>query len=236
MLTRGSYETRRRESKVRPDIIAELPYWAVRLFVALFIFCVLYGASHGGQGLAWEIFNYAKNAVEQDITFEEIKTWVVNIPADLGRFVTMDVSKFWSRAVTGDPMEPAWPVSGEVIKFFGWIPDPQGPGMILHPGIDILASPKEPVLCCLDGKVESIYESPYYGLVIEVEHGNGYSSMYGRIGIATFEVGSNIKKGGSIGIMGMSGDEEIWHLHFEFKKDGVEIDPMTVLPARTKGP
>lgn len=236
MPTRGSYEARRRESKVRPDIIAEMPYWAVQLFIALFIFCVLYGASQGGQGLASHVSNYAKSAVTQDITYEDVRNWAAGIPASLGRLVTLDVSEFWSKAVTGNPMEPQWPVSGEVIKFFGWIPDPQGSGMILHPGIDILANEKEPVLSCLDGTVESVYESPSYGLVIKVGHGNGLSSMYGHVGIANVEAGNQIKKGDPIGIMGVSGDEEIWHLHFEFRKDGLEVDPMTVLPARTNGP
>lgn len=102
-----------------------------------------------------------------------------------------------------------------------------------HDGVDIKADIATPVKSASDGMVKDIRQDPQWGVVIVIDHGNGYESYY--MGL---NVNVNVKKddevdiGTVLGSVGQTAEIEISeepHLHFAIKKDGKWIDPMSLM-------
>lgn len=102
-----------------------------------------------------------------------------------------------------------------------------------HLGIDIKADKTTVVKSAEAGTIKTIKNDPRYGLTITIEHDNGYQTVYANLLSSEFVVeGEKVEKGQSIGTVGNSATFEIAdeaHLHFEVLKDGVQIDPTTVI-------
>lgn len=216
--------------------LAEIPLWAKQAVACLFLFALLYGAASARAGLAVDVASFARGVVSQDISYEAVKTWVQSIPSRIGNLANLDIRDWWSAAVTGEPTQLAWPASGTVTSYFGWRPDPNSASMELHQGIDIDAALGSKVSSILAGVVTAVYQSPEYGLVVEVEHAGGLSSVYGHLDSASVVKDQRVSRGDAVGKVGQSGNATGPHLHFELRKDGLEVDPMTVLPPQVKGP
>ena len=98
-----------------------------------------------------------------------------------------------------------------------------------HSGIDIIADKDSPVLAIADGIISKNYFDYEEGIVVEIEHKDGYISIYKNLGndkMAT--VGKVIKKGEAISCVGDTGVFESnmpYHLHLEVSKNGELIDP-----------
>ena len=124
------------------------------------------------------------------------------------------------------------PVDGEIIKDFAkdnLVYSETLKEWITHLGIDIRSEQTTMVKAVEAGTVKKIKNDPRYGLTVIVEHKNGYQTIYSNLLTAEFVVeNEKIEKGQSIGTVGNtasfeSSDES--HLHFEMKKDGVNVDP-----------
>lgn len=102
-----------------------------------------------------------------------------------------------------------------------------------HLGIDIKADKTTVVKSSEAGTIKTIKNDPRYGLTITIEHDNGYQTVYANLLSSEFVVeGEKVEKGQSIGTVGNTATFEISdepHLHFEVLKDGVQIDPTTVI-------
>jgi murein DD-endopeptidase MepM/ murein hydrolase activator NlpD len=99
-----------------------------------------------------------------------------------------------------------------------------------HPAIDLDGVTGDEIKPIKAGVVEAISNSKYaYGKAILINHGNGYASLYAHLSkINVFEsqeVGLTTK----IGEMGASGNARGDHLHLEVHKDGIPINPFSVL-------
>lgn len=81
------------------------------------------------------------------------------------------------------------------------------------------------------GKVIAVgYEDKGYGNYVEVDHGNGYTSLYGHLQKATVKQGDTVSAGQQIGVIGSTGSSTAPHLHLRVHKNGQSIDPRTVIP------
>ncbi len=234
MSWRDSYQERSQRPKEIPGV-RDLPTWAKQALVAGFIFFLLLGAGKAQRGLALDAVAFARDSVDTDLSWDGVKTWVTSIPSTVQRLADLDLRDFWSRAVSGKPKELVWPVMGDITSHYGWRPNPDSAGLSLHQGIDIAADMGTPVKAVLDGVVASVRQSTVYGLVVEVEHGSGISTVYGHLDRAAVTEGQKVKQGDTIGKVGESGNATGPHLHFELRKDGLEIDPLTVLPPPAGG-
>ncbi len=102
-----------------------------------------------------------------------------------------------------------------------------------HDGIDIKAAIATPVKSSSDGIVKSIDQDSMWGVVITIDHGNGYETMYMGLNVNVsvkkdqkVEIGTLL---GSVGQTAQIESSEEPHLHFAMKKDGKWIDPMSVV-------
>ena len=103
-----------------------------------------------------------------------------------------------------------------------------------HKGVDYAAKRGTPVLAAGDGKVIFRGRKGGYGNAIILQHGQGYTTLYGHLNNfnRTARLGSKVKQGQVIGYVGSTGLATGPHLHYEFRVNGVHRNPLTVkLPA-----
>ena len=105
-----------------------------------------------------------------------------------------------------------------------------------HGGIDIAAPAGSTVKACASGTVTRTGEDDRFGIIVEVNHGNGITAVYGNLSADDLvETGDVVQQGDTIGKVGQSSmfefDSEP-HLHFEMKKDGSAVDPGSYIDFR----
>jgi murein DD-endopeptidase MepM/ murein hydrolase activator NlpD len=95
-----------------------------------------------------------------------------------------------------------------------------------HFGIDIAAKSKEPVLATMKGIVIYAGFDPNYGYVIQLQHSNGFVSIYKHNAILLKKAGDEVRSGEAIALVGSTGSLSTGdHLHFELWNKGKPVDP-----------
>ncbi|MCF4101198.1 M23 family metallopeptidase [Gillisia sp. M10.2A] len=123
------------------------------------------------------------------------------------------------------------PVKNENLKRiasgYGWRSDPFTKVKKFHYGMDFTAPRGTPVYATGDGRVERAdNRSTGYGNHIRIDHGYGYTSLFGHLYKYNVRVGQKVKRGDVIGFVGSTGRSEAPHLHYEIFKDGERINPI----------
>ena len=125
-----------------------------------------------------------------------------------------------------------WPVPGyyKLSEKFGYRICPiHGPE--LHKGIDISSSGiyGAKIIAADSGVVTLAQWNGGYGNCVMIDHGNGYVTLYGHMKSASpLKVGDPVYKGVTVvGYVGSTGDSTGPHLHFEVRKNGTPVDPMS---------
>jgi hypothetical protein len=100
-----------------------------------------------------------------------------------------------------------------------------------HEGIDLAAPYGTPVVAPAAGTIERITTQTGYGLVLEIDHGNGVETKYAHLSRVLVHVGQRVTRGEPIAAIGNSGLSTGPHLHYEVHVNGKVVDPLTyVLP------
>ncbi len=94
-----------------------------------------------------------------------------------------------------------------------------------HHGIDFNCDTGTPVRSPGDGKVVIVERRSGFGLVVEIDHGFGYRTIYAHLSKAMVKQGEKIKRGQTIAKSGNSGLSTGPHLHYEVHHDGISLDP-----------
>ena len=112
----------------------------------------------------------------------------------------------------------AWPTKGIITQYF-WE---------FHPGIDIANDVGTPEVAADAGQVVFAGWGDY-GIYVEIEHSNGFHTVYGHMSRADVSTGQAVTKGQVIGLMGATGRATGPHLHFEIRYQGVPQNPLDLL-------
>ncbi|MES2171158.1 MAG: M23 family metallopeptidase [Actinomycetota bacterium] len=102
-----------------------------------------------------------------------------------------------------------------------------------HKGDDFAAVCGTPFYAAAAGVVTSAGYAGTDGEMIVVQHANGISTAYAHMfdtGVLV-GVGDKILAGQNIGLVGSSGDSTGCHLYFEYRVDGVQVDPVPAMAA-----
>jgi murein DD-endopeptidase MepM/ murein hydrolase activator NlpD len=128
------------------------------------------------------------------------------------------------------------PVEGEIdmSSGFGVRIDPFVGRPAMHTGIDFRGETGEDIRVTAAGTVVSAGWSGGYGRMVEVDHGNGFSTRYGHLSEIGVQVGQKLAAGQVIGRMGSTGRSTGPHLHYETRIDGEAVDPHRFLHAGAK--
>ncbi len=114
-----------------------------------------------------------------------------------------------------------WPTAGYVTQGF----------MRYHPGVDIARAIGTAVKAADSGYIVTAgWSNDGYGNRIVIDHGNGYQTLYAHLNRIYVKVGSSVGRGTEIGQMGSTGRSTGPHLHFEIRKSGARVNPISFLP------
>jgi len=126
------------------------------------------------------------------------------------------------------PQEPVsaigkflWPAFGQLSQYFSWY----------HPAIDISNLSGGPIKAADSGKVivSGWPDNSGYGRRIIIDHGNGFTTLYAHLSSTAVSVGQYVSRGQTIGMMGSTGRSTGVHLHLEIRKNGVALNPLSLL-------
>lgn len=126
-----------------------------------------------------------------------------------------------------------WPASsGWISSSYGYRNDPFTGRKSFHEGVDIAARSGSEVLAMAKGVVSFAGEKPGYGLVVEINHGNGYETRYAHAREILAEKGDQVEKGEAVALVGSTGRSTGSHVHFEVRRHGEAVNPHEHLNAR----
>ena len=122
------------------------------------------------------------------------------------------------------------PIQGAGIgSGFGVRSDPIAGVNAMHEGVDFSAEVGTPVVSAAGGVVVEGSMHPQYGNLIEIDHGNGFSTRYAHLSKINVRVGQLVKRGQLIAATGNTGRSTGPHLHFEVRFQGVAQNPARFL-------
>lgn len=125
------------------------------------------------------------------------------------------------------------PVGGEVDMSspFGVRTDPFNGRPAMHTGIDLRGDMGEPVHATANGKISIAGREGGYGNMVEIDHGNGFSTRYGHLSEIDVKVGQQVHIGQVIGKIGSTGRSTGPHLHYETRINNEPVNPQKFLRA-----
>jgi len=125
------------------------------------------------------------------------------------------------------------PLSGdpELTSPFGYRPDPFLGKLMLHPGVDLAEPYGAEIHAAAAGRVTHAGPAGGYGIMVEIDHGNGLATRYAHMSEALVEEGESVDKGAVLGRLGSTGRSTGPHLHYEVRVDGEPVDPERFLRA-----
>lgn len=125
-----------------------------------------------------------------------------------------------------DVKPSGWPtLGGWISSGFGTRNDPFTGRRAFHSGIDFAGRWGADVQAVAAGLIADVGYRPGYGLLVEVNHGNGYVTRYGHNSRVLVKLGDTIKKGQRIALMGDTGRATGPHVHFEVLLHGKVVNP-----------
>lgn len=120
-----------------------------------------------------------------------------------------------------------WPVRGQIVRRFGPVASGER-----SDGLKISVPHDTPVLAAADGTVAYVgSDIPSLGGLVILQHGGGWTTVYGHAGQLLVQRGQSVKRGQMIALSGDSGANRA-QLHFEMRQGRTPVDPIPRLPAR----
>jgi len=118
-----------------------------------------------------------------------------------------------------------WPLSGSLLAGYGGtMPDGRA-----SQGLLIAANAGAPVKAVADGTIVYAEWMTGYGLLLIIDHGNGYMSLYAHNDALLKDVGGAVKRGDAVATVGSSGGHGRPALYFELRRNGQPVNPKTWL-------
>ena len=100
-----------------------------------------------------------------------------------------------------------------------------------HEGIDLAAPKGTPIFAAAKGRVTRAGWAVGYGLTVEIDHGHGFTTLYGHASKLLVRVGQEVSRGDVIAQVGSTGIATSSHLHYEVSLNGVPQNPSNyILP------
>ena len=122
-------------------------------------------------------------------------------------------------------------VKGWISSYYGMRTHPLSGRREMHKGIDFAGKLGGPVIAVAKGVVTYAGKRYGYGQVIDIAHGNGYTTRYGHNSRLLVSVGDTVEKGFQIAEIGSSGRSTGPHVHFEVLKNGRVTNPVRFIRA-----
>ncbi|NRA08224.1 MAG: peptidoglycan DD-metalloendopeptidase family protein [Myxococcales bacterium] len=147
-------------------------------------------------------------------------------------------------AESGEPAGPGFatlrgrllaPVSASVARGFGRVVDAESRTVTFRKGVDFEVPEGSDVQAVASGLVRYAGRFRGYGLVVILDHGDRYFSVYAHLSRIDVEVGARLAGGEHLGASGETGSLSGPHLYFEIRRGAEALDPRVWLAGFTRG-
>lgn len=128
----------------------------------------------------------------------------------------------------GRPVGAGW-----ISSYFGKRTDPFTGKAANHTGIDFAGKKGAEIIAVADGVVTWSADRFGYGIMVEINHGSGYSTRYAHNSENLVSVGDEVKKGQAVALMGETGRATGPNLHFEVLHKGNRVNPVKFIREST---
>jgi murein DD-endopeptidase MepM/ murein hydrolase activator NlpD len=112
---------------------------------------------------------------------------------------------------------------------FGERQDPFNGEGAFHRGVDISGTFGQHIIAPADGVVTFADLRNGYGRTVIIDHGHGYSTLYGHMSGFAVAVGQRVQRGDTIGYVGASGRATGPHVHYEVHLNDTPVNPYKYL-------
>jgi murein DD-endopeptidase MepM/ murein hydrolase activator NlpD len=130
--------------------------------------------------------------------------------------------------INGDLFQ--WPVRGYITSNYGYRASPfTGSGSFFHSGLDIGVPTGTPIKAAMSGRVTTAGYDDSYGNYVVISHHSGYRTLYAHMSVIRTKAGAYVTAGERIGDAGSTGLSTGPHLHFTVYKNGVTVNPRTLI-------
>lgn len=144
--------------------------------------------------------------------------------------LTVLESQLMEQRIKSSLLPTIFPISGEFVgSSFGRRLDPIAGVYAMHEGVDFVADPGTRIVASAGGIVVSAEYHSAYGNLIEIDHGNEFSTRYAHLSKILVKPGQIVKRGQNIGASGNTGRSTGPHLHFEVRFKGIAQNPTRFL-------
>ncbi len=150
-------------------------------------------------------------------------------PASESKFIPESINATTNTPYLPLPTKLQAPVNGRITSLFGMRNHPVVGETLHHDGIDISQPTGTPIKPLTSGVVTFSGNDGGYGLMVEIDHGNGLTSRYAHLSKLLVHKGEQINPSHPLGQVGQTGLTTGPHLHLEIHRLNTAIDPLTVL-------
>jgi len=119
---------------------------------------------------------------------------------------------------------------------FGWRIDPFTGMLAMHEGVDFPVDVGTPIYAAAGGVVTYAALHREYGNMVEVDHGNDFTTRYAHCSRLLVKEGDVVQRGAKIAESGSTGRATGPHVHFEVRYKGVAQNPIRFLQASSRDP
>lgn len=117
------------------------------------------------------------------------------------------------------------PVSGNILQSSGWYYHPVFDDWRYQQGIEFSGNTGDLVMAAAGGQVSAVLEDEYKGIMVLIEHEDGWITEYGHLQRAVVSPGEQVSRGQEIGRIGVTGMTVQPSLYFSLKNQDGAIDP-----------
>lgn len=165
------------------------------------------------KGKSNRLDNLAENEKRLKDLLEQLRIALVDIPPEPGEQVIFRKSRG----------NLPWPTRGRIIKHFG---RPRDAGSLRWSGVVIAAPEGADVLAVAGGRVAFSDWLRGFGLLLIIDHGDGFMSLYGYNESLYKETGDWVESGEAVATVGTSGAQQRSSLYFEIRREGKPVNPV----------
>lgn len=170
----------------------------------------------------------ASNVSELAIAIEELGLQLENRENQLVFLQDLVMNKNLQKEVqpSGRPIVKGW-----LSSYYGMRTHPISGKREMHKGIDFAGEMGGSVIAVAKGVVVYAGKRWGFGNVVDIAHGNGYTTRYAHNSKILVSVGDTVGKGFQIAEIGTTGRSTGPHVHFEVLKNGRPINPVKFIQA-----
>ena len=155
----------------------------------------------------------------------ELRNWAADLQTEGRGANTGTGGANASNVCGGGPVASGfgWPAASHNISGYGYMPS--------HLGLDIQANEGDPIYSAGAGIV-TMAQSGWnygYGNVVQIDHGNGYVTVYAHLSVISVGRCTPVGQGTMIGAAGSTGNAFGAHLHFEVRIGGANVNPYSIV-------